>query len=84
VLTVKLKVMVLVTPPPVAVTVTGEVAAGVAKVVLIVNVEEQLGLQEGEEKEAVAPVGSPEAEKTTTWDVPELSAVVMVVLTACP
>jgi hypothetical protein len=64
-LTIKLKVVVLVTPPPVEVTVTVEVAAGVARVVLMVNVEEQLALQEAEEKEAVAPVGKPEAENVT-------------------
>jgi hypothetical protein len=64
-LTIKLKVVVLVTPPPVEVTVTVEVAAGVARVVLIVNVEEQVGLQLAEEKEAVAPPGNPEAEKVT-------------------
>jgi len=63
--TVKLKVVVLVTPPPVAVTVIGKVPAGVELVVLTVRVEEQVGLQEADEKEAVAPVGRPEAEKVT-------------------
>jgi len=62
-LTVKLNVAVLLTPPPVAVTVMLELPAGVELLVLIVKVEEQLGLQLVEENEAVAPVGSPEAEK---------------------
>ena len=62
-LTVKLNVVVLVTPPPVAVTVMLELPAGVELLVLMVSVEEQAGLQLVEEKEAVAPVGKPEAEK---------------------
>jgi len=64
-LTVKLNVVVLVTPPPVAVTVMLELPARVELPVLMVSVEEQLGLQLAEEKEAVAPVGNPEAEKAT-------------------
>ena len=40
-----------------------ELPAGVEAVVLMVMVEEQAGLQEAEEKEPVAPVGRPEAEK---------------------
>jgi len=59
------KAVALVTPPPVAVTVTVELPAGVAPLALIVRVEEQAGLQEGVEKEAVAPAGKPEAEKLT-------------------
>ena len=64
-LTVKLKVVVLVTPPPAPVTVIRKVPAGVELVVLIVIVDEHVGLQEAEEKEAVAPMGRPEAEKVT-------------------
>jgi hypothetical protein len=64
-LTVKLNVVVLVTPPPDAVTVTLELPVEVELVVLILSVEEQLGLQLAEENEAVAPVGKPEAEKLT-------------------
>ena len=63
--TVKLKALVLVTPPPAAVTVIRKVPAGVELVVLMVRVEEQVGPQEVEEKEAVALVGRPEAEKVT-------------------
>ena len=64
-LTVKLNIVVLVTPPPVAVTVMLELPAAVELLVLMVRVEEQAGLQLVEEKEAVAPVGKPEAERVT-------------------
>jgi len=63
--TVIVKLVVLVTPPPVAVTVTVKLPTVVDPLVLIVRVEEQVGLQEAEEKEAVVPAGKPEAEKTT-------------------
>ena len=65
-LTVKLKAVVRVTPPPLADTVMVEVPAGVVPaVVLIVNVEEQVGLQLVPENEAVAPAGKPDAENVT-------------------
>ena len=64
-LVVKLNVVVLVTPPPVAITVMVELPAGVEPVVLMVMVEEQAGLQEGDEKDPVAPAGSPETLKET-------------------
>jgi hypothetical protein len=64
-LTVKLNVVVLVTPPPDAVTVMVELPAAVELLALIVTVEEQVGLQLAEENEAVAPVGKPEAENVT-------------------
>ena len=64
-LTVKLNVVVLVTPPPAAVTVMVELPAGVEALALMVRVEEQVGLQVAEENEAVAPVGRPEAERVT-------------------
>ena len=69
-LTVKLNVVVLVTPPPVAVTVMVELPAGVEAVVLTVNVEEQVGLQLSREKEAVAPVGRPAAENDDELSAP--------------
>ena len=64
-LTVRLNEVVRVTPPPAADTVMADVPAGVEPLVLIVNVEEQVGLQLPEEKEAVAPPGNPEVEKVT-------------------
>jgi hypothetical protein len=83
-LTVKLNVVVLVIPPPDAVTVTLELPAAVELVVLIVSVEEQLGLQLVEENEAVAPVGKPEAEKLTAWAFPEAKVVLIELLTEEP
>lgn len=61
-LTVKLNEVVRVTPPPVAATAMVDVPAGVEPLVLIVNVEEQVGLQLAEEKEAVDPEGKPATE----------------------
>jgi hypothetical protein len=58
-LTVRLNEVVRVTPPPVADTVMAEVPAGVELLLLIVNVEEQVGLQLDEENEAVVPEGKP-------------------------
>jgi hypothetical protein len=63
--TVKLNDVVRVTPPPVADTVMVEVPAGVVVLVLIVNVEEHVGLQLAKENEAVAPEGNPEADNVT-------------------
>ena len=61
--TLRVKAVVLVTPPPVAVTVIGKLPAGVDPVVLIVTTVEQTGVQEPDEKLAFAPEGSPEALK---------------------
>jgi hypothetical protein len=83
-LVVKLKVVVLVTPPPDAVTVTLELPAAVELLALIVSVEEQLGLQLAEENDAVAPVGKPEAEKVTAWAFPDVKAALMELLTEEP
>jgi len=47
------------------VTVIGKLPAGVDPLVPIVTTVEQVGLQEAEEKDAVAPEGRPEAEKET-------------------
>jgi hypothetical protein len=83
-LTVKLKVVVWVTPPPNAVTVTLELPAAVELLALIVSVEEQLGLQLAEENDAVAPVGKPEAEKVTAWAFPDVKAALMELVTEEP
>jgi len=64
--TVKLNVLVRVTPPPLADTVMVDVPAGVVPAaVLRVNVDEQVGVQLGNENEAVAPAGNPEAKNVT-------------------
>jgi hypothetical protein len=59
---IRAKLVVFVTPPPVADTVTADVPPGADPVVLMVNVEEQVGLQLAEENEAVAPEGKPATE----------------------
>ena len=61
-LTVRLNEVVRVSPPPVADTAMADVPAGVELLVLIVNVEEQVGLQLAEENEAVDPEGKPATE----------------------
>jgi hypothetical protein len=83
-LTVKLNVVVLVTPPPAAVTVTLELPAAVELLVLMVRVEEHAGLQLVEEKEAVAPVGKPETERVTAWGVPVVNVVLIEFVTEDP
>jgi hypothetical protein len=83
-LTAKLNVVVLVNPPPDAVTVMLELPAGVEAFVLMVRVEEQVGLQLVEEKEALAPVGKPEAERVTAWALPETKAALMELVTEDP
>ena len=60
--TVRLNEVVRVSPPPVADTAMADVPAGVELLVLIVNVEEQVGLQLAEENEAVDPEGKPATE----------------------
>jgi hypothetical protein len=83
-LTVKLKLVVLVTPLPVAETVIVEVPAGVELLVLMVKVDEQLGLQLLEEKEAVAPDGRPAAEKLIGSLLPVKRVALIVLLTEPP
>ena len=61
--TVNINVVVLVTLPPVAVTVIGKLPPEVAAVVPMVRTVEQLGLQPLGENEAVAPEGSPATAK---------------------
>ena len=63
--TLRVKAVVLVTRPPVEVTVIGKLPAGVDPVVLMFNTVEHAGLQEVEEKDPVAPEGRPEALKET-------------------
>ena len=60
--TVRLNEVVRVRPPLVAATAMADVPAGVALLVLIVKVEEQVGLQLAEENEAVDPEGKPATE----------------------
>ena len=84
-LTVRLNEVVLLTPPPPADTVIVDVPAGVVPaVVLMVNVEEQVGLQLADEKDAVAPAGSPVAENVTVCVFPETSVASILLLAGEP
>jgi hypothetical protein len=69
--TVNVKDVVLVTPPPLEVTVIGKFPAGVDPLVLIFNNVEQVGLQEANEKEPTAPEGKPETAKETDCGLPD-------------
>jgi hypothetical protein len=83
-LTARLNVVVFVIPPPDAATVMVELPEGVEPVVLMVRVEEQLGLQLAEENEAVAPEGRPDTEKETDWLPPEARVALMELVTEEP
>ena len=63
--TLRLKAVVLVIPPPVDVTVIGKPPVGVDPVVPILNTVEQVGLQAAEEKDPVAQEGRPDTLKET-------------------
>jgi len=58
--TVNVKAVLLVMPPAVALTVIEKFPVGVEPLVAILRMVEHVGLQEAEEKDAVAPEGSPE------------------------
>src|SRR2546430_16338093 len=68
--TVKVKVVVRVRPPPLPVTVMMEEPVGVDAVVVMVRVVTQVGVHAVGEHVALAPAGSPEAEKATGRDAP--------------
>src|SRR6266545_7156992 len=76
-LTLRVNAEVLVTLPPVAVTVTEKLPAGVDPLVAIVRTVEQEGLQDVVEKEAVDPEGRPAPEKETDWLLAELRLAVI-------
>ena len=57
---------------------------GVDAVVERLSPVEHVGVHAVGEKAAVAPVGSPEAEKATDWAVPETSAALRVLETEAP
>jgi hypothetical protein len=82
--TVKVKLVVLVTPPPVPATVIVSVPAGVDAAVAIVSRLEQVGLQVFCEKEALAPEGNPDAERETGSGDPETRLAVMVLIAVDP
>ena len=82
--TVNINVVVLVTLPPVAVTVIGKVPPDVAAVVPRFNIEEQLRLQAVCEKDPVAPDGKPATEKEICCVLPESKLPVIVSITDDP
>ena len=59
-LTLRLKLVVRACPPPLALTETGYLPAGVVPLVMRVSVDEHAGAQEAEEKAPVPPEGKPE------------------------
>src|SRR5947207_3038197 len=83
-LTVKVKLVVFVTPPPMPVIVMVEMPGGVEAAVEIVRVVEQGGEQTVEENDTVAPVGSPETEKDTDCAVLATSVALTVLETEAP
>ena len=72
--TVNVKAVLLVMPPPVALTVTKKLPVGVDPLLAILRRVEQVGVQEVEENEPVAPAGRPETLKETGCAVPESTA----------
>ena len=82
--TLRVKAVVLVTPPPVEVTVIGKLPASVDPVVFMFNPVEHAGLQEVEEKDPVAPAGNPDTLKETGWLLPEINAVAIELVTEDP
>jgi hypothetical protein len=83
--TVKLNVLVRVTPPLLADTVIVDVPAGVVPaVVLMVNVDEQVGMQLADENEAVTPKGNPDAENVTGCALPETNVAMIELVTEEP
>src|SRR5207237_1302675 len=83
-LTVKVKRVVRVTPQPGRATGRVRGPVGVLVEVVRVRVVEHVGVQEGLEKEALAPAGSPEAEKATDRELTEIRVAVMVFVTDEP
>jgi hypothetical protein len=81
---VRVKVVVRVNPPPVAVTVTGELPMGVEAEAVMVMVVGHVGVQEVGLNVAVVPVGSPETENETAWVVPDTKLAVIVFVTEDP
>src|SRR2546425_410962 len=82
--TVKVKLVVWVTPPPLPVTVMVEGPAGVEAEVVMVRVVGQEGGRAAGEEEAEASAGGAESEKGTDCAVPESSVAVMVLEAAAP
>jgi hypothetical protein len=83
-LTVRVKVVVFVNPPLLALTVTVEVPAVVAPLVDILRIVEHVGVQETAEKDPVVPEGKPETLKEVGWALPDINVALMELLTDEP
>jgi len=82
--TVNVKVVVWDREPAMPVTVIVDDPVGVDAEIVSVTVDEHVGLHDAGEKAAVAPAGSPEAEKDTDCAVPETRVAVIVLDVDCP
>jgi hypothetical protein len=82
--TLSVKAVVLVMPPPVEVTVIEKLPAGVDPLVTMFNTVEHDGLQAVEEKDPVAPAGNPDTLKETGWLLPETNAAPIELVTEDP
>ena len=83
--TSRVKVVVFVNPPLLALTVTVDVPTGVAPLVVILRFVEHVGMQENAEKDPVAPEGRPETLKETgCWGIPDVSVALMALLSEEP
>jgi len=82
--TVNVNVVVRDTEPPAPVTVIVDDPVGVDAEVVSVSVDEQAGLHDAGENEAVVPVGRPDAANKTDCVVPETRVAVIVLDTDCP
>jgi hypothetical protein len=82
--TVSVTVVVCVAEVPAPVTVTAEVPVGVAAAAVMVSVELAPAVTLVGLNDAVAPAGSPEAERATVWGEPLVTAVEIVVVALDP
>jgi hypothetical protein len=78
------RVTVVVRPSGLPVTVIVEEPAAVVAAAVMARVVEQVGLQEGCENAAVAPLGRPDTAKLTAWVEPVSSVAVIVVDPGAP
>ena len=80
----KVNEVLFVTPAPEAVIVNGYTPAAVETELLTPTVNEQVGLQALEERDAIAPEGRPAIENATCCAAPELKVAVTVLLVEEP
>src|SRR5258706_4591576 len=83
-ITVRVKVVACVNPPLLALTVTVEIPAGVAPLVVILRFVEHVGVQETADNDPVAPKGKPETLKEAGWALPDINVALMELLSEEP